>query len=35
MESPNTGEKDTVNGSDVTYAPPLKFTKDNVNDYNF
>ena len=35
MEIPNTGEKVTVNGSDVTYAPPLKFTKDNVNDYNF
>lgn len=35
MEIPNTGEKVTVEGSDVTYAPPLKFTKDNVNDYNF
>lgn len=35
MEIPNTKEKVTVSGKDVTYAPPMKFTKDNVNDYDF
>lgn len=35
MEIPNTGETVTVDGTDVTYAPPLKFTKENINDYDF
>ena len=37
MESPNIGQKVTVSedGKSITYAPPLKFTKENVNDYDF
>jgi len=37
MEIPNLDQKVTVSedGKNVTFAPPLRFTKDNINDYDF